>query len=57
MCRAEKGSVSAEIFGAEIVIKGLPGWVGLNWVLQGQVQRRLTGTHWPKLLPTQVEAW
>lgn len=42
MCRAEKGSVLAEIFGAVIIIKGLSEWVGLNWVLQGQVQRRLT---------------
>ena len=56
MCRAERSSGSAEIFGAEIVIKGLPEWVGLSWVLQGQVQRRLPGTRWPKLSPTQVEA-
>lgn len=37
--------MSRQTFRAEIIIKGLPEWVGLNWALPGHVQRRLPGEH------------
>lgn len=46
MCRAEKGSVSAEIFEAEIVIKGLPEMGGTQLGFAGSSPKK---TDWHTL--------